>query len=41
VQDEVNKNKEITANSEQLAALKAQFTSCFDKDGRFRPDKLV
>jgi adenine-specific DNA-methyltransferase len=23
-----------------LAALKAQFPSCFDKDGRFRPDKL-
>jgi len=40
VQDEINKNKTITANSEQLAALKAQFPSCFDKDGRFRPDKL-
>jgi adenine-specific DNA-methyltransferase len=40
VQEEINKNKDITANSEQLAALKAQFPSCFDKDGRFRPDKL-
>ena len=40
MQDEINKNKDITANSEQLAALKAQFPSCFDKDGRFRPDKL-
>jgi len=40
VQDEIKKNKKITANSEQLAALKAQFPSCFDKDGRFRPDKL-
>lgn len=40
MQEEINKNKEITANSEQLAALKAQFPSCFDKDGRFRPDKL-
>jgi len=41
VQDEIKKNKDITANSEQLAALKVQFPSCFDKDGRFRPDKLV
>lgn len=40
MQDEINKNKAITANSEQLAALKAQFPSCFDKEGRFRPDKL-
>lgn len=40
MQEEINKNKDITANSEQLAALKAQFPSCFDKDGRFRPDKL-
>lgn len=40
MQDEINKNKDITASSEQLATLKAQFPSCFDKDGRFRPDKL-
>ena len=40
MQEEINKNKDITANSEQLNALKAQFPSCFDKDGRFRPDKL-
>ena len=40
MQEEINKNKDITANSEQLAALKAQFPSCFDKDGRYRPDKL-
>ena len=40
MRNEINKNKAITANSEQLAALKAQFPSCFDKDGRFRPDKL-
>lgn len=40
MKNEINKNKDITANSEQLAALKAQFPSCFDKDGRFRPDKL-
>lgn len=40
MQEDIKKNKDITANSEQLAALKAQFPSCFDKDGRFRPDKL-
>lgn len=40
MQEEINKNKNITANSEQLNTLKTHFPQCFDKDGSFRPDKL-
>ncbi len=40
VQQEIKKNADITANSEQLATLKTHFPQCFDKDGKFRPDKL-
>ena len=40
MQDEIKKNNDITASSEQAAKLKAMFPSCFDDEGRFRPDKL-
>lgn len=40
MQEEINKNKNITANSEQLSTLKTHFPQCFNKDGSFRPDKL-
>lgn len=40
MQGEIKKNNDITASSEQAAKLKALFPSCFDADGRFRPDKL-
>ena len=40
MQEEINKNSDITSNSEQLETLKIHFPQCFDKDGRFRPDKL-
>lgn len=40
MQEEINKNNDITANSKQLETLKTHFPQCFDKDGRFRPDKL-
>lgn len=40
MQSEIKKNEEITASSEQAAKLKALFPSCFDAEGRFRPDKL-
>lgn len=40
MQSEIKKNADITASSEQAAKLKAMFPSCFDADGRFRPDKL-
>ena len=40
MQEEINKNNDITANSEQLDTLKAHFPQCFDKEGCFRPDKL-
>jgi len=40
VQEHIRKNAEITASSEQIVKLKALFPECFDKEGRFRPDKL-
>lgn len=40
MQNEIHKNADITASSEQAAKLKAMFPSCFDAEGRFRPDKL-
>ena len=40
MQEEIKKNADITANSEQLNKLKEMFPSCVDGDGRFRPDKL-
>jgi adenine-specific DNA-methyltransferase len=40
MQEEINKNNDITANSKQLETLKTHFPQCFDKDGRFRPNKL-
>lgn len=40
MQNEIHKNADITASSEQTAKLKAMFPSCFDAEGRFRPDKL-
>lgn len=40
MQDEIKKNKEITANSEQIAKLKSLFPNAFDKDGRFLPQRL-
>ena len=40
MQEEIKKNREITANSEQIDVLKAHFPQCFDKEGRFRADKL-
>lgn len=40
MQEEIKKNADITANSEQLTKLKNLFPNCFDGEGRFRPDKL-
>jgi len=34
-------NAEITSSSKQIAVLKQHFPACFDKDGKFLPDKLT
>jgi adenine-specific DNA-methyltransferase len=40
MREEINKNKNITSNSVQLEILKTHFPQCFDKDGRFCPERL-
>ncbi len=34
-------NVDVTSSSEQIAVLKRHFPACFDKDGKFMPDKLA
>ena len=34
-------NAEVTSSSKQIAILKQHFPACFDKDGKFMPDKLA
>ncbi len=34
-------NADVTSSSKQIAILKQHFPACFDKDGKFMPDKLA
>ena len=40
MKDQLEKNKDITANSKQIELLKQHFPQCFDKNGAFRADKM-
>ena len=41
MKSEILANETISSNSKQVAILKQHFPSCFDKDGRFLPDKMA
>ena len=34
-------NADVTSSSKQIAILKQHFPACFDRDGKFMPDKLA
>ncbi|MFV0498955.1 MAG: site-specific DNA-methyltransferase, partial [Bacilli bacterium] len=36
----IDNNEKVTSNSKQVEILKKNFPNCFDKEGRFLPDKL-
>lgn len=38
---QILENQNITSNSKQIAVLKQHFPNCFDKDGKFLPEKMA
>lgn len=41
MKDVILENETITSNSSQIAILKRQFPNCFDRDGKFLPDRMA